>query len=68
MARTTKKANSERSDKIKPAIIICKPNSLKVEADASVLMTKKFVRVVTNRKVFDVNLKNESVFEYLKAA
>ena len=68
MARKTKKANSGRLDTMEPAVIVCKPDSLRVDADAKVLMTKKFVRVVTNRKIFEVNLKNDSVSEYLKAA
>jgi hypothetical protein len=68
MARKTKKASSGRSDKIQPAMIICKPNSLRVEADASVLMTKRFVRVVTNHKVFEVNLKTATVSEFARAA
>jgi hypothetical protein len=49
-------------------MIICKPNSLRVEADASVLMTKRFVRVVTNHKVFEVNLKTATVSEFARAA
>ena len=67
MARKTKKASSGAAD-LRYPIIICKPNSIRVMTDSTVVVTKGFVTVLTGGKRLVVNLKNASVSEHRKAA